>query len=103
MAEAMLSTLYRDSLQSLNDMTSEQETSIKQEYDEPQKDSTKRVKHGPTTVIQIGHEKRRKLSTSVTASHVVDGKCMTRYLFYNKGKGKSDRRTIIFFWHSVLH
>jgi hypothetical protein len=76
MAEAMLSTVYRDSLQSLNNMTSEQENPIKQENDEPQKDSAKRVKHGPTTVIQIGHEKRRKLSTSVTASQVVDGECI---------------------------
>lgn len=64
----MISTVYRESLQSLDGMLNDQP--IK----EPQKDAApKRVKHGPTTIIQIP-EKRRKISTSVTANHVVEGK-----------------------------
>jgi hypothetical protein len=74
MAEAMINDHYRESVQSFdgffNDSSSgsEHQLNIKEECVE-----TKRVKHGPTTVIEIP-EKRRKISTSLTASQVVDGK-----------------------------
>lgn len=73
MAEAMISTVYRESLPSLDGMMLDQHATGEVEQD-PHKDSAKRVKHGPTTIIQIDDEKRRKVSTSVTASHVVEGK-----------------------------
>lgn len=75
MAEAMISTIYRESLQSLDGMAIDQSINGEENGEqEPQKDSSKRVKHGPTTIIQIDDEKRRKVSTSVTANHVVEGK-----------------------------
>ena len=73
MAEAMISTVYRESLQSLDGMMLEQHAD-REDGQEPHKDSTKRVKHGPTTIIQINDEKRHKFSASITASHVVEGK-----------------------------
>lgn len=84
MAEAMISTIYRESLQSLDGMAIDQSINGEENGEqEPQKDSSKRVKHGPTTIIQIDDEKRRKVSTSVTANHVVEGKL----------KGKFNSRT----------
>lgn len=69
MAEAMISEQYRESLQSLDGLvTDEQMREPLQKDPEP-----KRVKHGPTTIIQIS-EKRRKVSTSVTANDVIRGK-----------------------------
>ena len=75
MAEAMISTIYRESLQSLDGMALDHPMNGEDNGEqETQKDSSKRVKHGPTTIIQIDDEKRRKVSASVTASHVVEGK-----------------------------
>lgn len=85
MAEAMISTVYRESLQSLDGMMVEQHANGEGEQ-EPHKDSAKRVKHGPTTIIQIFDEKRHDGSPSVTASHVVEGKLNAlsgRMLRYN--------------------
>mmetsp|Transcript_8133 Transcript_8133/g.13478 ORF Transcript_8133/g.13478 Transcript_8133/m.13478 type:complete len:82 (+) Transcript_8133:245-490(+) len=72
MAEAMISDHYRESLQSLDGLVNEDED---EENPEPleKEGEPKRVKHGPTTIIQIP-EKRRKVSTSITAGNVVDGK-----------------------------
>ncbi len=69
----MISTVCRESLQSLDGMMLDEHATGEVEQD-PHKDSAKRVKHGPTTIIQIDDDKRRKVSTSVTASHVVEGK-----------------------------
>mmetsp|Transcript_8135 Transcript_8135/g.13487 ORF Transcript_8135/g.13487 Transcript_8135/m.13487 type:complete len:560 (+) Transcript_8135:245-1924(+) len=70
MAEAMISDHYRESLQSLDGLVNEDED---EENPEPleKEGEPKRVKHGPTTIIQIP-EKRRKVSTSITAGNVVD-------------------------------
>ncbi len=71
----MISTIYRESLQSLDGMANDQPMNGEEHGEhEPHKDSSKRVKHGPTTIIQIDDEKRRKVSTSVTANHVVESK-----------------------------
>jgi hypothetical protein len=70
MAEAMISDQYRESLQSLDGLVNDdehQEEPLQKEVEQ------KRVKHGPTTIIQLP-DKRRKISASLTAKDVVDGK-----------------------------
>ena len=74
MAEVMISDRHRDSLQSLSLESLDSMKSDTLDQSSPSKNKEqKRVKHGPTTVIQIP-EKRRKISTSSTTEQVVEGK-----------------------------
>mmetsp|Transcript_1673 Transcript_1673/g.2281 ORF Transcript_1673/g.2281 Transcript_1673/m.2281 type:complete len:543 (+) Transcript_1673:364-1992(+) len=72
MAEVMISDRHRDSLQSLSLESLDSMKSDTLDQSSPSKNKEqKRVKHGPTTVIQIP-EKRRKISTSSTTEQVVE-------------------------------
>lgn len=89
----MISTVYRESLPSLDGMMLDQHATGEVEQD-PHKDSAKRVKHGPTTIIQIDDEKRRKVSTSVTASHVVEA--ITKAISYEERQDAICTATVCF-------
>jgi len=70
MAEAMISDQHRNSLQSLDNNTVKDYPPIIHTNHSKDTDS-KRVKHGPTTVIQLS-EKRRKLLPCITSKQVVE-------------------------------
>lgn len=75
MAEAMINDRYRESLQSLDKLVLDAPASQQPHHHTGSPKEEKRVKHGPTTVIQIP-DKRRKVSTSVTAKNVMECKCI---------------------------
>lgn len=71
MAEAMINDRYRESLQSLDGLVLDAPATQAPLNHPGSPKEEKRVKHGPTTVIQIP-DKRRKVSTSVTARNVIE-------------------------------
>lgn len=77
MAEAMISERFRESLQSLDGMLEQPQSPTQSATPVPHDESCpKRVKHGPTTIIQIP-EKKRKVSSCFTAKQVVEGESGT--------------------------